>query len=60
MGDEVEISEMGRLLDELSQLPEIRHEKVAEIRSRIEAQTYETPEKLEVTVERLLKELRGE
>ena len=56
--DEVEISEMGRLLDDLSGLPEIRRERVDEVRRAIEAGTYETSEKLDVAVERLLDELR--
>ena len=58
--DAVDISEVGKLLDDLSRIPEIRSELVAELRRQIEAGTYETPEKLEVAVERLLGELRGE
>lgn len=58
--DHVEISEMGRLLDQISRLPEIREEKVAEIRQAIASGVYETPDKLELAVERLLREIRGE
>lgn len=57
--DEVEISEMGKLLDNLSGGAEIRRERVEEVRRALEAGTYETPEKLESAVERLLDELRG-
>lgn len=56
--DEVEISEMGRLLDDLSGHSEIRKERVAEVRRAIEAGTYETPEKLNLAVEKLLDEFR--
>lgn len=56
--DEVEISEMGKLLDNLSGAGEIRRERVEEVRRALEAGTYETPEKLETAVERLLDELR--
>jgi len=56
--DEVEISEMGKLLDDLSRIPDIRHERIVEVRRAIEAGTYETPEKLEIAVQRLLDSLR--
>lgn len=55
--DEVEISEMGKLLDDLSRTSDIRQERVAEVRRAIEAGEYETPEKLQVAVERLLKDI---
>ncbi len=57
--DHVEISPLGRMLDGITQLPEIRHEKVAEIRSQIAAGTYETPEKLDLALDRLFDELSG-
>ena len=57
--DQVEISPLGQMLDGISQLPEIRQERVEEIRRQIAAGGYETPEKLEVAVDRLLEELRG-
>lgn len=57
--DHVEISAIGRMLDGVAQLPEIRHERVAEIRSQIAAGVYETPEKLEIALDRLLDELSG-
>jgi negative regulator of flagellin synthesis FlgM len=47
------------MLDGINQLPEIRYERVEEIRQQIAAGAYETPEKLELAVERLLDELRG-
>ena len=57
--DHVEISPLGQMLDGISRLPEIRHEKVEEIRRQIAAGTYETPEKLDVALDRLLDEMSG-
>ena len=57
--DHVEISPLGQMLDGISQLPEIRHERVEEIRRQIAAGSYETPEKLELALDRLLDEFRG-
>ncbi len=57
--DHVEISPLGQMLDGISQLPEIRHEKVEELRRQIASGSYETPEKLEFALDRLLDELSG-
>ena len=57
--DRVEISPIGRMLDGVSRLPEIRHEKVEEIRNQIAAGVYETPEKLELALDRMIDELSG-
>ena len=57
--DHVEISPLGQLLDGISQLPAIRYERVEEVRRQIAAGSYETPEKLELALDRLLDELRG-
>jgi len=55
--DTVEISDSARYLGELKKLPDIREEKVAAARDSIASGTYETPEKLSVTVSRLLEDL---
>ena len=55
--DEVEISEMGQLLESTSTMPEIRHERVEQIRRAIAEGTYETADKLNLAVDRLLDEL---
>jgi len=57
--DQVEISPLGQMLDGISRLPEIRHERVEEVRQQIAAGIYETPEKLELALDRLLDELPG-
>lgn len=57
--DQVEISPLGRMLDGIEGLPEIRHERVEEIRRQIAAGTYETTEKLDIALDRLIDELSG-
>ena len=57
--DHVEISPLGKMLDGIGQLPEIRHERVDEIRRQIAAGSYETPEKLELALDRMLDEMMG-
>lgn len=56
--DRVELSELGQLLASARDLPDIRMDKVIAVRQQIKAGTYETPDKIEVTVSRLLKDLR--
>jgi negative regulator of flagellin synthesis FlgM len=57
--DQVEISPLGRMLDGISRLPEVRHEKVEEIRAQIASGVYETPEKLELALDRMIDEMSG-
>ncbi len=56
--DRVEISQIARLMSEVSSLPEVRAEKIAQVRAQIEAETYITPEKLDIAVERLLEDIQ--
>ena len=55
--DELDISHEAELLSRVKELPEIREAKVAEIRAQIEAGTYETEEKMDIALGRLLDEL---
>ena len=57
--DQVEISPLGQMLDGIGRLPEIRHERVEAIRSQIASGVYETPEKMELAMDRLLDEMGG-
>ena len=57
--DHVEISPLGQMLDGISRLPEIRQEKVDAIRHQLATDSYETPEKLELALDRMLDELIG-
>ncbi len=56
-GDEVELSSRARLLSKLKDLPDVRQDLVDQVRSEIEAGTYETPEKVDAAVEALLQDL---
>ncbi len=56
--DEVEISAVGKMLDDASRTPGIRDQRLAQIKAAIEAGTYETPEKLELAVNRMVEQLK--
>lgn len=56
--DEVEISAVGKLLDDASRTPGIREQRLAEIKAAIEAGTYETPEKLEMAINRMVDQVK--
>ncbi len=55
--DEVQISEAAQRLADSNQAGEIRWDRIRQIRAEIAAGTYETPEKLEIALRRLLKRL---
>jgi len=55
--DTVDISETGRLLELAASLPEIRNDRVQSLRAQIASGMYETNEKLDLAVERLLDEI---
>ena len=64
--DQVEISAEAELSSQtvdmvnqlqIQDLPEIRTERVAQIREAIESGTYETQEKLDIAIDRLLDEI---
>ena len=54
--DRVEVSEHARFLDLLRRLPEVRLNRIDEIRQSIAAGEYVTEEKLDVALDRLLTE----
>lgn len=55
--DEVQISAEGNFLSQVSELPEIRSERVAEIQQAIANGTYETEEKFSRALDALLDEI---
>ena len=55
--DELEISNAGQLVDRVHDMPEIRQDRVNEIRAKIADGTYETDEKLEIALGQLLDEI---
>lgn len=61
--DQVQISDLGQIhgaaLEVVGGLPEIRHERVEALRAQISSGVYETPEKMDLALDRLLDELQG-
>jgi negative regulator of flagellin synthesis FlgM len=55
--DEVNISDAAQLIDQVQHVPDIRQDRVEAARAQIAAGTYETPDKLDVAVNRLLDEI---
>jgi anti-sigma28 factor (negative regulator of flagellin synthesis) len=53
----LDISDAGRIADRLAEIPEIRAERVQDLRAAIEGGTYETDDKLNTAIERLLDEI---
>lgn len=57
--DQLEISAEAEMISRIRDVPDIRADRVAEIRQQIESGSYETDDKLEVAVGRLFDELAG-
>ena len=55
--DEVQLSTAAQLLDAVRELPEIRADRVAQLRAAIASGEYETPERIEGALARLLDEI---
>ena len=55
--DQLDISPEASLAAQVHDLPEIRQDRVAEIRAQVEADSYETDDKLEGALDRLLDEI---
>ena len=55
--DRAEFSEMARLKALLEKTPDIRVDKIEQIRAEIQAGKYETQEKIQTVIDRLLEEL---
>jgi flagellar biosynthesis anti-sigma factor FlgM len=55
--DTVEISDSARYLGEIKKLPDIREDKVRAAREAIASGRFETPERINGTIDRLMEEL---
>lgn len=55
--DELEISSAGKMFDRLSETPEVRAERLAAIKEAIENGEYDTDEKLEAALARMIQSL---
>jgi flagellar biosynthesis anti-sigma factor FlgM len=54
--DTVEISDSARYLGEIKKLPDVRESKVQNMRDLISSGQFETPERIDGTVDRLMQE----
>lgn len=57
IGDRLDISEAGQLACRMSEIPDIRADRVAELRAAIQSGAYETDAKLNTALDRLLDEI---
>lgn len=55
--DQLDISHEANLVSQVRDLPDIRQDRVSEIRAAIESGVYETDEKLDIALDRLLAEI---
>ena len=55
--DQVDISQQADLISRVRELPDVRAERVAQIRAAIDAGRYETLDKLDLALDRLLEEI---
>jgi negative regulator of flagellin synthesis FlgM len=55
--DQLDISSAAQFVDQVSQLPDIRQDRVAALKAQIAAGTYETSDKLNGALDNLLNEI---
>jgi anti-sigma28 factor (negative regulator of flagellin synthesis) len=58
-GDRVEISDVARLQDAISRIPDIRSEKVANAKAMIANGTLDTPANMDAAMNALINDLQG-
>ena len=58
-GDRVELSERAQMMERLRRSSGVRQDVVDRVRAEIDQGSYETPERLEVAIDRLLDDLTG-
>ena len=56
-GDEVQFSDSARLLSKLRELPDVRQEKIDQVRQAIDDGTYDTEEKVDAFLDPLMEDL---
>ncbi|HEX3869499.1 MAG TPA: flagellar biosynthesis anti-sigma factor FlgM [Pirellulales bacterium] len=57
IADQLDISPAAQHLEQIGQMPDIRADRVEQLRAQIASGAYETAAKLDIAVERLLDEL---
>ena len=58
-GDQVEISDVARLQDAISRLPDIRAEKVANAKAMMANGTLDTPDNMDIAMNGLINDAQG-
>ncbi len=56
-GDQLDISEAAQLISQAHDVPDVREELVTRVRAQIANGSYETPERLDVAIDRLFDEI---
>lgn len=59
INDVVEISTVAKLAAKVHDIPDVRADLVARVRAEIDAGTYETPERIDVAIDKLMDEMIG-
>ena len=57
IADEVNISDAARMIEQVQQMPDLRADRVEAVRQQIAEGTYETSDKLNIALERMLDEI---
>jgi negative regulator of flagellin synthesis FlgM len=55
--DELDLSDTARLVERIHEMPDLRQDRVNQIRAQIASGSYETDEKLEIALSRLIDEI---
>ena len=58
LGDQVELSDRAVLLSRLRELPDVRQGLIDQVRTAIERGEYDTPEKVDAAIEKMIAEQR--
>ena len=58
--DSVQLSNVAQMLSKIHQLPAVRQDLVNQVKSQIQAGTYETPAKVNAAVQGVLADLAGQ
>jgi anti-sigma28 factor (negative regulator of flagellin synthesis) len=55
--DRVEVSDQARLMARMKSMPDVRQNLIDQIKRQIQAGTYDTPERLDTALDRMIDEL---
>lgn len=58
--DRVELSDMARLLNKMRDMPEVRHDRIADVRDAIGRGEYDSPARLNAALDKMLNDIAEE